>query len=163
MFIKRQVGMTMIELIIAIVIISTGLAGVMLAFSTVVKGSADPLIHKQMLTIAEEMMEEITLQPFEPNGAAPANSLRNCTSGLAVASRANFDDVRDFNAYQTTGICNTDGDALTELSAYSLRVDIDATASLGGLAGGNVIKITVIVWNATDTMQLVGWRTNYAQ
>lgn len=63
--------MTLIELVIAIVIISVGLAGLLLSFSTVVKSSADPMIRKQLMSIASELMNEITLKPYtvSPNSA----------------------------------------------------------------------------------------------
>lgn len=164
MSIKYGRGMTLIELVIAIVIIGVGVAGVMLAFSTVVKSSADPLVRKQMLAIAEEMMEEITLKPFAVSGTAPANTLKNCASGTGVAPRSNFDDVSDFNGYQTSGVCNIDGDAITSLSAYNLQVTVTTTNVMDGvvIAAGNVKKITVMVTHGTDTLTLVGWRTNYA-
>ena len=164
MSIDRRAGMTLIELVMAIVIISVGLAGVMAAFSMVVRGSADPMIHKQMLAIADEMMEEIALKPFTPAGVAPANVLKNCTSGIAVAPRTAFNDVSDYNNYQTTGICNIDGDAITALSAYGISVAVDATATavLGALPVGSVKKITVTVSHGTENMQLIGWRTDYA-
>lgn len=164
MSIKRSRGMTLIELVIAIVVIGIGVAGVMLAFSTVVKSSADPLVRKQMLSIAEEMMEEITLKPFAISGTAPANTLKNCTFGTGVASRANFDDVSDFDAYQTTGICNIDGDAVVPLATYNLQVTITTTNAMDGvvLAAGRVKKITVTVTHGSDTLTLIGWRANYA-
>lgn len=164
MSIKRCHGMTLVELVIAIVIIGVGVAGVMLAFSTVVKNSADPLVRKQMLAIAEEMMEEITLKPFAVSGTAPVNTLKNCSSGTGVAPRSNFDDVSDFNGYQTTGICNIDGDAITSLSAYNLQVTVTTTNAMDGvvIATGRVKKITVTVTHGSDTLTLVGWRVNYA-
>lgn len=164
MSIKRSRGMTLIELVIAIVVIGIGVAGVMMAFSTVVKNSADPLVRKQMLSIAEEMMEEITLKPFAVSGTAPTNTLKNCTFGAGVASRANFDDVSDFNAYQTTGICNIDGDAVVPLSAYNLQVTVTTTNAMDGvvIAAGRVKKITVTVIHGSDALTLVGWRVNYA-
>lgn len=154
-------GFTLVEMIIAIVIIGVGLAGVLLAFNTTVKSSADPLIHKQMLTVAEEMMEEVLLKPFDVAGVAPVNAATNC--GVAAASRADFDDVSDYHNYQTTGICDIDGVAVAGLAAYGVKVVIDATASLGGLSGAAVAKrVTVDVSHGSETLSLIGWRTNYA-
>jgi len=109
-------------------------------------------------------MEEITLKPFAVSGTAPMNTLKNCISGTGVASRADFDDVSDFNAYQTTGICNIDGDAITSLSTYNLQVTVTTTNAMDGVvfAPGRVKKITVTVTHGSDTLTLVGWRANYA-
>ena len=43
----RQSGMTLIELIVFIVIVSTALAGVMTVFTITARSSADPVIRKQ--------------------------------------------------------------------------------------------------------------------
>jgi len=61
---NRCRGVTLVELILAIVVIGVGLAGVLAAFQVAVRGSADPMIQKQMVAIAEEMVEEISLRPF---------------------------------------------------------------------------------------------------
>lgn len=149
--------MTLIELLMAIVIISAGLAGVMLAFSTVVKSSSDPVIHKQMLAIGEEMMEEITLKPFAAAAHAPPTN---------VCARNTFNDILDYNGYNTAAICDIDGTAIPALSTYGVTVAVDstaiATANLPPLVAGQARMITVTVSHGTDTFQLIGWRTNYA-
>ena|SRR5450759_2475038 len=152
MSINRQAGMTLIELVMAIVIVSVGLAGVMLAFSTVVKSSADPVIHKQMLAIAEEMMEEITLKPY-----TPAANL----AGANACARSTFNDILDYNVYGPFAICDIDGTAISALASYSITVTVDPAATLGALAGGHVMKITVTVSHGADNLQLLGWRTDY--
>lgn len=161
---RRMRGFTLVEMVIAIVIISLGLAGVLAAFNTAVRSSADPMIHKQMLAIAEETMEEILLKPFAVTGAAPANAAVAC--GAAGAVRTAFDDVSDYHNYQTNGICDIDGAAVVGLETYSVRVTVDAAASLGSalvtLSGGSVMKVTVVVTHDAETLSLVGWRTNYA-
>lgn len=157
---RRSFGFTLIEMLIAIVIISVGLAGVLMAFNVAVKSSADPLVHKQMLSVAEEMMEEVLLKPFAANGTAPTNSLSGC--GGAPARRADFDDVADYHNYQTTGICDIDGATVAGLETYSVQVTVDAAATLGAIGGGSVMKVTVVVSHGADSITLVGWRTNYA-
>lgn len=158
---RRLSGFTLIEMIIAIVIIGIGIAGVLTAFNTTVKSSSDPLIHKQMLAAAEEMMEEILLKPFvDPEGdAAPTNTAISCG---AAASRTAFDDVSDYHNYQTTGICDIEGTTVAGLGSYGIKVTVDATASLDSLAGGAVKKITIVVTRGLETISLVGWRTDYA-
>lgn len=59
-------GMTLIELVLAMVVIGVGLAGVLAAFQQSVRGSADPMVRKQMTAIAEEMLEEAALRAFMP-------------------------------------------------------------------------------------------------
>src|SRR5450759_971591 len=148
MSISRQAGMTLIELVMAIVIVSVGLAGVMLAFSTVVKSSSDPLIHKQMLAIAEEMMEEITLKPYTPAAnVAPALCARNT-----------FNDIVDYDGYGPFAICDIDGAAISALSSYSITVTV-LNDTLNGVAAK---KITVNVTHGGETMTLLCVRTNYA-
>lgn len=153
-------GFTLIEMVIAIVIISVGLAGVLLAFNVAVQSSADPLVHKQMLSVAEEMMEEILLKPFPASIPPSTNFPTSC--GGASARRADFDDVADYDRYETTGICDIDGQAVAGLASYSVQVTIDAAATLGALGGGSVIKVMVVVTHGTDTITLVGWRTKWA-
>lgn len=147
-------------MIVAIVIVGVGLAGVLAAFNANVKSSADPMIRKQMLAVAEEMMEEILLKPFAVAGTPPTNSATTC--GTAAAARTAFDDVADYDNYQTAGICDIDGAAVAGLEGYGVKVAIDAAASLGGLSGGTVKKVTVVVTRGGESFSLVGWRTNYA-
>lgn len=149
MFNRQHGGFTLIEMVIAIVIISVGLAGVLLAFNTTVKSSADPLIHKQMLAVAEEMMEEILLKPY----ALASGTISGC-------NRASADDVSDYAGYNQS-VCDIDGTAVTGLSGYTVSVAVDPAASLGTLSS-NVKKVTVTVTHGGESLILVGWRTDYA-
>lgn len=156
---RRGGGFTLVEMVIAIVIISVGLAGVLAAFNTTVRSSADPMIRKQMLAVAEEMLEEIQLKPYAVSGAAPANSAVAC--GTAGADRAAFDDVSDYHNYETSSVCNIDGVAVAGLAAYAVQVSVVVT-SLGAPAVAAAKRIAVTVTRAGETLTLVGWRTDYA-
>ncbi|MDD5033312.1 MAG: prepilin-type N-terminal cleavage/methylation domain-containing protein [Methylococcaceae bacterium] len=144
---EHQAGMTLIELVMAIVIIGVGLAGVLMAFTTAVKSSSDPLIHKQMLAIAEEMMEEITLKSYTPIASAPA-------SGCA---RNTYNDIDDYNGYSSSSICDIDGTVV--LGGYSVAVSV-VPGTLAGVSSAK--KITVSVSHGAENLQLIGWRTGYA-
>jgi MSHA pilin protein MshD len=62
--VRKSGGFTLIEMIITIVVISVGLAGILLTFQVVVKSSADPLVTKQLVSIAEAQMEGTMLKEF---------------------------------------------------------------------------------------------------
>ena len=146
-------GFTLIELIIAIVILSAGVAGVLTVFSTTVKSSADPLIRKNMLSIAEQIMEEIVLKPYVP---AANTAPTGCVRVL-------FNDVSDYNGHDVTGICDADGNAIPSLAAYRLQVSVtDDLATFAAATVTQAKKITVTVTKGTESLQLIGWRTNYA-
>jgi len=137
-------------MVLAIVVLGVGLTGVLLAFSTVTRGSADPVITQQMLAIAEEMLEEIQLKPYavSPN-AAPA-----------ACARDTFNDLLDYNGYATTEkICAIDGAVITSLAGYSVQVRVQL-APLAGVSAAQRIDVTVT--RGSNSLTLTGWRTDFA-
>lgn len=148
MFSKRSDGFTLIEMVIAIVIIGVGLAGVLTAFTTTVRSSADTLIYKQMLAVAEGMLEEILLKPY----AVGTGAITNC-------DRSQADDIFDYGGYTNQPVCDIDGTAVAGLADYRVTVTQEA-ANIGDPIAPST-KISVTVRHGVDSLTLVGWRTNY--
>lgn len=93
----RQHGVTLIELIVFIVIVGVALTGMLTVLNLTARTGADPMIRKQMLAIAEGLMDEVAAQPFswcDPDdpAAATAISAAACATpeaiGLGPAKRA---------------------------------------------------------------------------
>lgn len=163
-------GFTLIELIVLIVVVSVGLAGVLLVYSTSVRGSVDPVASKQALAVAEAMLEEVQLSAFcNPSGgftpAIPATPKQ--------AERSQFDDVSDYNGYNTAteatpGIYTIDGivgSPITGLERYNVSVTV-ATSALDAVVAADSKLITVTVTGPTGnanavTMTMSGYRTDY--
>lgn len=155
---KAQQGLTLIELIVFIVIVSVGLAGVLSALNVAVRGSADPLQPKQSLAIAEAMLEEVLIKDFEnPSGGYAASCPATC-------DRSQMDDVSDYANYDVTGVKDLTGASVGGLGSYRVRVGIttDALCKNPGTSASEAKKITVTVTSpAGDNFTLSGYRCKF--
>jgi Tfp pilus assembly protein PilV len=61
---KHARGLTLVELIIFIVVVSAAVAGVLAVFTQATRASSDPLIRKQAIAVAESLLEEILAVPY---------------------------------------------------------------------------------------------------
>lgn len=144
----RARGFTLVEAIMAIVIIGVGLAGVLSVFNVNVRNSADPVVRKQLLAVADEILEEIALRPY-------SGPTKESDAGCA---RSTFDDVSDYHLYPANGkVCNIEGVQIASLSAYTMAVTVVDT-TLDGLPAK---RINVTVSRGGDSISLSTWRTNY--
>ena len=142
-------GFTLPEAILAIIVIGVGLTGLLLAFSTAARSSADPVLRKQMLAIAQELMEEIQLKPY----TAAANA------APVACARDTYNDIADYNGYSSSGVCTVDGVPIPALAGYSVRATVQAAALFDVTAAKS---ISVTVNRGGESLTLVGWRSDYA-
>ena len=180
-----QRGISLVELIMFIVIVSVALAGILLVMDTVTKGSADPLIHKQSLAIAESLLEEVELMPFtycDPDDptAATAESAADCSAGMdqnkggaalttptpATENRWSasdpFDNVADYGGFvMNSGICDITNTTPTctapiaGLSAYRAAVDVSRAGSALGLASNDLALRITVTVTGPDGTPVV--------
>jgi MSHA pilin protein MshD len=159
----RQCGFTLIELIIFIVVVSVGMAGILQVMNTVVKSSADPMVRKQSIAVAESMLEEILLKEYcDPDTVDVTTTPHTCGALNVETTRNLYDDVRDYAGYSTSaGIVTPDAVAtpVVGLASYNLSpaVAVNAT-TLNGIA---VLQVTVSVTSPQGTISLIGYRANY--
>ncbi len=126
----QQKGMTLIELVLSIVIISIALLGTLLCINTAVFSSSDPILTEQAIAIADAYMQEILSKSF------PANPLSSCATGL---TRLQFVDICSYNALNQAPTDRT-GTLVPGLGAYTVAVTVNnTTATLGSLSGGDVV------------------------
>ncbi len=183
-----QRGISLIELIMFIVIISVALAGIMLTMNVTTKSSADPLVHKQALAIAASLLEEVELMPFticDPNdlNAASAVTAADCTGGAGGANDEGrlplgpeagetrystttpFDNVSDYNGFNMAAgaILDITG-ANVGVNGFTAAVAVAvAQQAVGTIPASESSLITVTV-TGPDAVAVVvdGIRTRYA-
>ena len=171
-------GLSLIELVIFIAVVSAALASVLAVFIQSTGTSADPMQRRQALAIAESLLEEVSLMPFtycdgdDPN-VTTATSTADCKTGadaIGPESGENryatpqFDNVNDYNGFAMNGIVDITHTAVTGLSGYQASVTVQA-ADLNTLtaASGDVLRISVTVTDPRgSTLTLDGYRTRHA-
>lgn len=153
-------GFTLIEAVLFIVVVSIALVVVVRAFEVANRGSADPVLRRQSLAIAQALLEEISGKPF--GGAATDDPAQGGFAGpYNVANRQWFDDVNDYDGLTLTGIGTVANQSLPGLSAYQAQVSVQA-AAFGAVPASAGYRITVTVTNpAGEQLALTGYRANY--
>lgn len=117
-------GFTLIEAIITLVVLSIAAGGVLSVFSTGIKGSADPLIINQAISLAQGEMDVIMSVKRQVNGfAAIGVGVSECASTMP----AGFTCVRNIY-FVNAGDLNTQVAGPTEYK----RIRVTVTAPVIG-------------------------------
>lgn len=175
-------GFTLIELIVAIVIIGIGVAAFATLMNATTVNSVDPLLRQQANAIARAYLEEISLKsfcdpdlavdcPVDCSGGNTCSDTVNCTENTGAAeTRSSFDDVCDFEQPEIVNAAVTDqlGNPILSLSDYRVTVDIvdNGGADLNDLNGGSSqsLRIDVTVSNTNNSdidVILSGYKANF--
>ena len=141
----RQRGFTLIELIIFIVVVAAGLAGILSVMNSVVKSSADPMVRKQAMALADSILEEILLKNYED----PDSSI-----STGETTRSTMDDVGDYHGKSNALFT----DLPVELASYLVGIAVVDDATTLGMAAK---RVTVTVSRGSESISLTGYRTNY--
>jgi MSHA pilin protein MshD len=188
----RQAGLTMVELIMFIVIVSVGIVGILLVLNVTVKSSADPVIRKNMLSIAEALLEEVQMMPFtycDPTdanastatsaaiGPAPAGcatlveSLGPEAGETRTSATTPFNNVNDYYVAGGLNLPSPISDISSTYTApagYSASIQIVAE-NLGSIASAyppastmEALRIAVTVSHGSDSITIEGYRARHS-
>ena len=143
--------MTLVELVISIVVVSIAVSAVLGVLSSNVEHSADAMIISQAVSIAEAYIEEISLKPFDdPDGMD------------GEASRADFDDVDDYDGLVDAGAADQFGNPIPSLSAYAVAVNVTASGVLPGVPAADALRVDVRVTQLPYVdLTVSGYRTRF--
>lgn len=143
-------GATLIELIIAIVVIAIAVTSVLGLLSAISIRSAAAMTSTQAASIASAYLDEALSKAFTDPDFAPE------------VGRQNLDDVGDYN-FTDNGARDCQGNAIAGLGQYQVQVGT-VPLQLGVPPNDTpAIRVTVTVTDPTGaTTRLEGFRTNYA-
>lgn len=151
----RNAGATLVELVVSIVVISVGLAGILLVMNRNVSSSGDPLVQHQAIAIAEAYLEEILAKEFtDPDGGE--------TGGPeAGEARATFDDVNDYNGLADAGARDQNNNLIPGLGGYNVGVAVVNQAWNGVPVADALLATVTVTGPGGVTITLSGYRTRY--
>ncbi len=178
---RSQGGISLVELIMFIVIVSLGIVGILSVMNVTTKASADPMLRKQALAIAESLLEEIQLQAFTycspddanattaVNSAAcanAANSEDNLPGSARVSNAPNIarvaNNVADYQKLNLPVIYDVNGTDVG-VTGFSAKVLITQVGTTLTITNTDVLQIDVTVTDpGANTYTLTGYRFRYA-
>ena len=139
-------GFSLIELIITIVVLAIALTVIFLALDTSVSHSADPMIESQAVAIGQAYLGEILNKSYTDLPCPTP-----CT-------RANYNDIDDYNGLVNDGAENQFGQPVPGLGAYDVTVSVTSTS----LSGTPAKLVTVLVTHDPDVdVTLSAYATGY--
>jgi MSHA pilin protein MshD len=182
-----QHGITLIEQIVFIIIVSVGVVGLISVMNPMIRNSGDPMVTKQFVAIAESLLNEILHQPFtwcDPDdaNASTAQAYGGCAGNAQNAmgptpagetrdgsSGSFFDNVRDYAGFAMDDMADPAGGSI--ITGYRAEVAMAEDGATFGLAADAALQITVTVCRTTapstacagrESFALTGYRFRYA-
>lgn len=148
---QQQGGVTLVELLLSIVVVSVAASAVLGVMSMTTAHSADPMIRHQAAAIAEAYLEEILLKPLtDPDGID------------GEVARADFDDLDDYDGLADAGAYDQFGVPIAGLGDYNVAVSVAPSAALPATPAADALRVDVVVTH-TDAVNftLSSYRARY--
>ncbi|MDX1453642.1 MAG: prepilin-type N-terminal cleavage/methylation domain-containing protein, partial [Oleiphilaceae bacterium] len=138
---RRQRGVTLVELVISIVIISIAMVAVLNSFSFSISQSADPLWRNKTLKLAQLYLDEILAKNYDD--ATPVGGLPEVTSPSCIGlgpeageTRATYNDVDDYNGTVDMPPVSLVGSLDSSYNSYIVSVKVECDGNTVGATGG---------------------------
>lgn len=150
-------GFTLVETIVAMVIISIAALAMASSLGVAFSHSSDSLLNTKFLQLGHAYLEEIQSRRFDERSGltglppcTPAGT--NCGAvGPEGETRRRFDDVDDYDGLVESPPLDANGDPRTEFPGFSVQVDVAyATATqmtawqLDDSTDAKIVTVTVI-------------------
>ncbi len=140
-------GFSLIELIVFMVIVSVALAGVLSVLNFTTRNSAEPLIRKQMLTIAEALLEEVQMKPFTFCDPIDATAATATAAVLGAGGCTTLVQAFGHTGGATRSTYNNVGNYCAEVGTDSLACT-PVTLGTAGSATSRIEDITGVSGNS---------------
>jgi len=154
----KQRGMNLVELVLAIVLLSFGAVSLVAVIMQANQPQFNPLLQQQSLFIAEALLAEILSKPtHDPDNVEQGlNALE-----AGESQRRDYDDIQDYSNLSDTTVRDHAGHAIAELASY--RVIVSLTPAMLGSNNNPMWRVSVNVaqvGNPMNTIRLTAYRSS---
>ena len=163
-----QTGVTLVELVITIVVVGIALSALISALTTGISNSTTPLWESKALALSQAYLDEISAMRFDDQtpvgGGEVAAAVSPCAASTEGQTRANFDDVDDYNGVSDAPPILIDTTInMVEYASYQVDVLVVCAGTELGLSNNNLAKrITVTVQTPTgDSRSVAIYKGNF--
>lgn len=148
--------MTLVELIMFIIIVSVGIVGILSVMNIVVKSSADPILRKQAIAMAEAVLEEVMAKDYVEVTPVQAGACTNRSTYASVDEYSCFDGTAPTKKILGSDMLSTAPSPLPD--TYWAKVVVTTTML-------NTVTMKLATVTVTDpsgaTYALSGYKGNY--
>ena len=139
-------GVTLIELIVAIAVLSIATVSILGLLSAIAVRSADTLIREEEVAIASSYLNEVLAKSFGNSGAT---------------QRSLFTAVGDYNGLTDNGAHDQRGNPVSGLGQFQVAVKV-TNGALAGVPAVDAVRVDITVQSPSGVVVLVsGYRTRY--
>lgn len=147
-------GLSLVETIVFIVVISIALTTLVQVFNQSVVQSVDPIIRIKALEKGQALLDEILARKFDentPTGGVPACDSSEGAACLGITPDSDYDDVGDYNGYTD----NSD-------TGFAVSVSVSNAGADLGLPANQARLITVSVSMADGNVSVLSaYKVNF--
>ena len=149
-------GMTLIEIIIVIVVLSIAMLPLLVMYSNVVSKSAEGQIIPMATLLGQDLIEEIESKYYDENEDPPSWTEKQFLgTDTGESTRADFDDADDFKGYSENPIADYPNYSSSVEVYYVEPHDLDTEASIGAAEFRDFKKIIVTISCGEEEIELV--------
>lgn len=152
---RRQRGVTLIELIVFITVIALALGALLGVYRYSVINSVDPLVRVRLLEATQSRLDVVLAQPYDAN--TPPGGVPACDS-QAPPGRPTPPVCADAG-----GVSSFDGETDSPYSGYNRTVAVEFAGSELGLTNNRWAKRITVTTTAPsgESLTLSAYRTNF--
>ncbi len=150
----KQRGVTLIETIVFIVVVSIGLGALLSVYYQNMTNSVDPVLRMKAAEKAQATLDDILARRFDensPTGGIPQCGSTDGTACAGISADSDYDDVGDFNGYSDS----SDTGYIVDVTVTEAGTDLSITNAHARLI---TVKVTM---PDSNTLTLSAYRVNF--